>query len=209
MDALTPVPVIRRAILGLVALLALAGGALVLWPEEGREILVAAEDLNTGSQLTMSSLRPTRAPARLAPTDALTNEAELPDIWDGPAIKAGTVITESLLHGSPAGRALPVGHVRLVVVVAAQGAPEVAPGDLVDLWAQPHDCDLTVCKASLIAQRVLVASCEVQETANWQGPATVRLEVIVRDTETDEVLGHSGAGTLSLVLRHRGAEADS
>lgn len=174
------------------------------FPPSGTQVLIAGADISAGTPITGQVVVSTNAPADLVPDDAIKSVGSLPPVWPGPSIKKGTILSESLTAGSIHGRSVPTGFHRLSVTLPKNAMPELESGDLVDLWAMPYACDEHTCEASLISTEVLIGSISVEESPTWGSASTVRTELILRDTDTTKVLGHSGAGTLSLVLRHRG-----
>lgn len=197
-------PILRRLLVSL-AVVCLGGGALLLWsmPSSGKGVLVVAHPLNAGERTDTGALIVRQTPEDLTPADALSSPQSLPEVWHGPRLEAGTIITESLIDGSPGGRALRPGVTRISVLLDPLRVPEVASGDVVDVWATPKICDENVCLASLISREVEIVSYSSVDSTQWSGPVGVRLELLVRDADIDKVLGHAGAGTLSLVLRSR------
>ncbi|QWW19936.1 hypothetical protein I6B53_02140 [Schaalia sp. 19OD2882] len=199
-----PWPVLRRAVLGLAVAALVTAVALWALPGDECRVLVAARPLAAGA-LTAGAVEVRAVDADSVPADALDSLQSLPQHWDGVAVTQGTVLSESLLRGSPAGRDLQPGWTRLSVVVDPIRMPQVEAGDTVDLWAAPRACDEVACIASLISEDVQIASSSTVDSTTWRESPGVRLELVVRDADTEEVLGQAGTGTLSLVLRSRDA----
>ncbi|WP_131245815.1 hypothetical protein [Schaalia suimastitidis] len=170
-------------------------------------VVMTQGSLMTGTPKATAPLSIQYVPKELAPSDAFHSVDEIADQWHGIAVQADTILTRSLLEGSPEGRAVPSGHSRISVTLDAASTPPLAPGDHVDVWAIPSLCDQSVCSASLIASDVRIVSTEALEGSYWGTSSALRVDLITSDSDTDMVLGHSGTGTLSLSLRHRDANA--
>lgn len=200
-------PLIRRFLVLCMCMLVAVGG-FWYWTRdaEGTSVLVSTRSLEPGEPLAPGDFAARTVPPEAAPVDAITDRNELPETWDGVAIAAQTIVSESLLGGSPLSRAIPAGHVRMSVNLPVNVAQTVVPGDQVDLWAVPQLCDESSCPATFLASKVRVASSTVEEGAGWGDASAARVDLIIRQSDTKEVLGHSGTGTLTLVLRHRGED---
>ena len=205
-------PFIRR-VCAAVAVAAILVGALVAirGASPGVEVLVAAKDLSEGQAVDARDFTVVPVPADAAPADALVDPSSVGAVWQGPAIRRGTVVTESIVDGSPAARGLEAGRTRVTVMLDATHLPLVEAGDSVDLWTAPRECDETVCAASLLAGDVLIASISNEDSSQWEASASARVDLIVDSADIRSVLGYAGTGTLSLVLRgshpgHRATE---
>ncbi|MFC7579861.1 hypothetical protein ACFQWG_01270 [Schaalia naturae] len=205
-----PVWPVMRPVVAALALAGLVAGALLaLRPApQGVPVLVVRHDVATGQSLSDGDVWTVLVPPRARPADALEAGSSLPTAWEAAPIRAGTVLTESNVAGSPASRALSPGEAQVLLAVGADQAQGIAAGDLVDLWAPPPSCEENPCSASLLASEVRITSVVAPEASGWASSETVRVGVILRAADTDVVLGHAGSGSLSLVLRAPGATAD-
>jgi len=168
---------------------------------EGVTVLVARRTLEEGSALGREDLREVRVPPEALPEDAWDVGAELPATWTGAPLPAGTILSESNVAGSPASRSLRPGEARLMLTVPLDQAVGLQTGDTVDIWSSPQMCDGSGCAASLLAEAVRLTSMVVDEDSSWGNSPTARVGLVLRAVDTGLVLGHTGAGTLSLVLR--------
>lgn len=114
-----------------VALLCLAT-VLAAWtivPRTGTEpVLVAAQDLAPGTELTTEALRTAHYPPGLAPDDALADAADARGAVTGGAIAAGTPLTHTSLIGPDTGLR-PEGTVLVPTVFGdAQAVSVIRPG---------------------------------------------------------------------------------
>lgn len=168
---------------------------------QGAVVLVTRHALEEGADLSRTDLRQVRVPPEALPEDALGPRADLPTRWSGAPLTAGTILTESNVLGSPASRGLRPGEARLMLTVPLDQAVGLEEGDTVDIWSSPQMCDGSGCAASLLAEAVRLASMVVDEDSSWGNSPTARVGLVLRAVDTGRVLGHTGAGTLSLVLR--------
>ncbi|WP_022867480.1 SAF domain-containing protein [Schaalia vaccimaxillae] len=202
MSFLSSWPFLKRLLVSLSALAIVMGIFVVLYgASPGMHVLVASQDLEEGQELSNENFTLVRVPSRAAPADAVPNVKSIGSHWRGPKVARGTIITESLLAGSAQSRALSSGKSRVSLVLDAAHVPELAAGDVVDLWSIPVECDETVCPATLLVPKVLIASLSNEDVSQWEASYSVRADVIVDSSSVQQVLGQSGTSTLSLVLR--------
>jgi SAF domain. len=168
---------------------------------EGVVVLVATHALEEGAALEREDLREVRVPPEALPEDAWPVGAELPATWSGAPLPAGTILSESNVAGSAESRGLSPGEARLMLTVPLDQAIGLEVGDTVDIWSSPQMCDGSGCAASLLAEAVRLTSMVVDEDSSWGNSPTARVGLVLRAVDTGRVLGHTGAGTLSLVLR--------
>lgn len=193
---------VRPLVLALAAVGLVVGALLALHPApEGVPVVVARRTLTTGAALTREDVRVVLVPREARPEDALAVDEALPPTWAGQTLPSGTVLTETNLAGSAMSRALAPGFALVVVNVGADQVHDIAVDDRVDVWAPPTSCDETACTAVLLAEQVRIASVVVEEDPSWGSAAVARVGLVLRADGTDRVLGHSGTGMLSLVLR--------
>ena len=175
---------------------------LALRPQtEGVVVLVARNTVEDGAPLSDADVQEALVPPEARPEDALDPGAHLPATWTGSTLRAGTVLSESNVAGSPASRALRAGEARLMLTVPLDQSVGLVVGDSVDIWSSPQMCDGSGCAASLLAEAVRLTSIVVDEDSSWGNSPTARVGLVLRAVDTGRVLGHTGAGTLSLVLR--------
>lgn len=187
----------------LVLAFGLALGSLVsgLLPERGRHpVLVLTRDLAKGDAFGPEAVRSAEVPDELFPADALTPDARLPAKWPSEPVRAGTILTESVLSGSALGRKLQADESLITLMFDQSRLPPVEAGDSADLWALTGECDESSCTSSKVASDARISSVSVRDAPAWESSTTVRLDLIVKTAETESVLGHSGAGMLSLAL---------
>lgn len=178
---------------------------LALRPQpEGLPVLVLRHRVVEGGALSRADVREVRVPEAAVPADALDTDAILPGTWQGAPLDEGTILTESNVDGSAGGRVLGAGEARLSLVVPLHQAAGLEAGDIVDIWSAPQVCDGSGCVASLLAQEVRLTSMVVDDDSSWGNSPTARVGLVLRVVDTGRVLGHTGAGTLSLVLRPPG-----
>ncbi|MCD4549010.1 SAF domain-containing protein [Schaalia sp. lx-260] len=197
-------PLVRRFLYGLTIVTALAAALYVFWPTQERHVLIAARPLITGTRIEEGALKTVPVPSRYVPEDFLSPNAVLPEMWDGISLKAGTILTESLLAASPAGRAIPPGFADIPLLIDAAHTPELENGDLVDIWALPSSCDSSECAATRIAQNIYVVSSAAKEGTSWASSAQRKIILRLPGSDTEKVLGYAGGGILSVVLHSRG-----
>ena len=168
---------------------------------EGIEVLVARRTLEEGDPLDSGALRTIRVPPEAVPQDALRPGAQLPTHLPGGALPRGTMLSETTLAGSAQARTLAPHQARVALTVPMDQAVGLEPGDTVDIWSAPQMCDGSGCEASLLAEAVRLTSKVVDEDSSWGNSPTARVGLVLRAVDTGRVLGHTGTGTLSLVLR--------
>lgn len=187
----------------LVLALGLSLGALAsaLLPERGRhEVLVLTRDLSKGDAFDAGAVRSVQVPDELFPANALPPGSPLPAKWPSEPVSAGTILTESVLSGSALGRKLRADESLVTLMFDQSRLPPVEAGDYADLWAFAGECDQSGCVSSKVAANARISSVSAPDAPAWESSAAVRLDLIVKTAETESVLGHSGAGTLSLAL---------
>ncbi|QPK81014.1 hypothetical protein G7Y41_08200 [Schaalia sp. ZJ405] len=201
MEFFTAWPVIRKILIGIAAALVVATVIWFLRPTSpGTSVVVATRNLKTGDRLSPAATTHVTVPPNAAPADALTRD-QLPDVWDGPAITQGTIITESLVSGSVLGRELSRDHAQISVVLERIHLPDIAPGDFVDVWAIPENCDDPSCSAFLLAGKVRIVSMKDGDASQWDTAQPIQVDLVVNSQDQGTILGHARTGTLGLTLR--------
>lgn len=191
-----------RGILIAVALICAAGAlVLLLRPTPGTPALALARDVQRGDAFDSSCVREVFLPEGAAPADVLAPDAPLPDVWPGEAASAGTVLSESVLAGSALGRALNANEALLSITLDSAQVPPMEPGDVVDVWGFPENCDVAGCEAQKIAPSARISSFTVTEAGAWSTSPLARIDVRVDSMYANAVLGHASTGTLTLTLR--------
>lgn len=131
----------RRKLAVLCAIAAVLCTVAAVTPSEGETVpvVVAARDLDGGRALTGNDLRIARYPLAIAPTDAVTDPAEITGRWLIAATGGGTPIGSRAVL-APRGMQAGVGRV-LVPVRLADSAiiGLLRVGDVVDVLAGPAD----------------------------------------------------------------------
>lgn len=188
-------------LIGLSLVIALGALLLALAPlSAGERVLVLTRDLARDDPLERSALVVIEVPEAARPLDALDPEAPLPPRWPGEAVRAGTILSESVLAGSALGRSLAEGESLVSIALDPTHLPPLEAGDSADLWGFPENCDTHGCSATLVSSGARISSVNVGEAPSWSSSDVVRIDLIVDTTQTDEVLGHAGTGTLSVAL---------
>ena len=165
---------------------------------------MATHAIDTGATLDASTWARVRVPPAARPADALFSLDGLPVTWEAGRVEVGTTLSESILAGSPASRALSAGEAQLVLPVSRDQAIGVEPGDVVDVWAAPGMCEGAGCVATLLAAQARITSVVVDSDSPWGALPSARVGIVLQAVETDRVLGHTGSGTINLVLRPPG-----
>ena len=190
----------------LVLAFVMALGALIVGflPARGHHpVLVLSRDLSKGDAFGPEVVRKLEVPDELFPEDALTPQTPLPDTWPSEPVKAGTILSESVLAGSALGRELAPDE-SLVTLMFDQSPVEA--GDVADLWALSGECDQSGCASRRVATNARISSISVKDAPAWDSSTSVRLDLIIKSTQVESLLGYSGAGALSLALSssHKG-----
>ena len=193
----------------LVLALVMALGALIVGvlPARGHHpVLVLSRDLSKGDAFGPEVVRNLEVPDELFPADALAPGTPLPDKWPSEPVKAGTILSESVLAGSALGRELAPDESLVTLMFDQSRLPPVEAGDVADLWALSGECDQSGCASRRVATNARISSISVKDAPAWDSSTSVRLDLIIKSTQVESLLGYSGAGALSLALSssHKG-----
>lgn len=201
MSGIDPRALVPRLLAALALVAALGALALaILGGRSGSSVLVLASDVARGDPFGPASVKTVRAPDGLVPADALPTDSPLPAKWPGEPASAGTILSESVLAGSALGRSLRPEEALITVMFDRSRIPPLEAGDSVELRSPSGDYDLNGCVGASSTSRARISSISVSDAPAWESSASARLDLIVDAADIESVLGHSGAGTLSLAL---------
>lgn len=175
-------------------------------PPEGTPAWTLRHPVAQDSRLGPADVRRVLVPAGALPADAIRDAADLDGGRAAVALAAGTVLTESLVSGSPLTRGLPPGSALAAVDVGPAQAAQVSPQDRVDLYATAPDCSDPPCDASLLAADVRIVSIEDGEDSLLGSEPVSHLRVILDRGAIGRVVGASASGSLSLAVRSAGGD---
>lgn len=195
----------RRPLTALLAACALLSAVLVLRPppEPGREVLVAARDLDASSPLGGADLSPRRLPESALPEGAMPSDTDVSGRRLSGPVREGEVLTDARLADPPA-RPYGPGLVAAPVRVADTGTVSLlTPGDRVDVLAASGGDDPTVARSGpaveVVSDRPVLAVPD-EDSRGGEGGALV---VVAADPEEARALAGSAADSrLSVSIRN-------
>ncbi|WP_026118311.1 Flp pilus assembly protein CpaB [Nocardiopsis salina] len=195
----------RRPLTALLAACALLSAVLVLRPppEPGREVLVAARDLDASSPLGEADLAPRRVPESVLPEGAMATHTDTSGRRLSGPVREGEVLTDARLADPPA-RPYGPGLVAAPVRVADAGSVSlITPGDRVDVLAASGSDDPTVAHSGpaveVVSDRPVLA---VPDDDSRGGEGGALLVVAADPEEARSLAGAAADSRLSVSIRN-------
>lgn len=195
----------RRPLTALLAACALLSTTLVLrpLPEPGREVLVAARDLDASSPLGDADLTPRRLPGTVLPEGALAADTATTGRRLSGPVREGEVLTDARLADPPA-RPYGPGLVAAPVRVADAGAVTLlTPGDRVDVLAASASDPSAPTRAGpaveVVSGRPVLA---VPDEDSGGGESGALLLVAANAEEARALAGFAADSRLSIAIRN-------
>lgn|SRR5690625_1493905 len=196
----------RRILTALLSACALVSAVLVLRPppEQGREVLVAARDLDASSALGDADLAPRHLPDTVLPQGALTADTTATGRRLSGPMREGEVLTDARLADPPA-RPYGPGLVAAPVRVADAGTVTLlTPGDRVDVLAASTADPSSPARAGpaveVVSDRPVLAVPDEDTGGGGEGGA---LLLVAADAEEAKALaGFAADSRLSVSIRN-------
>lgn len=195
----------RRSLTALLAASALLSAVLVLRPppEPGREVLVAARDLDASSPLGDADLAPRHLPDTVLPEGALAADTAATGRRLSGPVREGEVLTDARLADPPA-RPYGPGLVAAPVRVADAGTVTLlTPGDRVDVLAASAADPSAPARAGpaveVVSDRPVLA---VPDEDSGSGESGALLLVAADTEEARALAGFAADSRLSVSIRN-------